>query len=57
MQRALKGKKMRARELAEAVLAMGYRTTSTQFPKIVHQQLNAPGSRFKRLSRGLYTVK
>ncbi len=52
----LKGKVLSVTELAEAVQADGYRTTSPNFRTIVNQAL-LKDDRFKRVSRGRYTVK
>ena len=52
----LKGKTLSVTELAEAVQQEGYRTTSPNFRTIVNQAL-LKDDRFKRVSRGKYTVK
>ena len=53
----LKGKKsMSVAEAAEAVLASGYKTTSSAFKSIVNQTL-IRDKRFKSVSRGQYALK
>ena len=52
----LKGKVLSVTELAEAVQQDGYKTTSPNFRTIVNQAL-LRDDRFKRVSRGKYTVK
>ena len=52
----LKGKVLSVTELAEAVQQDGYKTTSPNFRTIVNQAL-LKDDRFKRVSRGKYTVK
>ncbi len=52
----LKGKILSVTELAEAVQKDGYKTTSPNFRTIVNQAL-LKDDRFKRVSRGKYTVK
>lgn len=52
----LDGKTMSVTDVAEAVQKAGYITTSPSFRTIVNQTLINTG-RFKRVERGLYTVK
>ena len=56
MASVLSGKTMGVTELSEAVQKAGYRTTSPNFRTIVNQTL-IKDKRFKRVERGLYTVK
>lgn len=53
----LKGKQMGVSELADAVRANGYKTTSPNFRTIVNQALINNTNRFKRVERGRYTAK
>lgn len=52
----LDGKTMSVRKLTDEVQRQGYATTSPNFRTIVNQTL-LKDSRFKRVSRGQYTVK
>ncbi|MCA9310162.1 MAG: hypothetical protein KDA21_03095, partial [Phycisphaerales bacterium] len=54
--KVLKGKTMGVTEVAQAVQAAGYKTTSPNFRTIVNQAL-LKDERFERVSRGRYTVK
>jgi len=56
MESVLTGKTMGVTELSEAVQKAGYRTMSPNFRTIVNQTL-IKDKRFKRVERGLYTVK
>ena len=56
MAKVLKNKTMSVTELAQAVQDAGYVTTSANFRVIVNQTL-LKDKRFKRISRGQYTVK
>ena len=51
------GKPMRVAEIAQAVQAAGYRSTSANFRGIVNQALIKEKKRFTSPSRGLYTAK
>ena len=57
MHRVLNGTELTVTELAEAVQAAGYVTTSPNFRTIVNQTLIKYPKLFKRVSRGLYTAK
>lgn len=52
----LQGKEMSVTEVAESVVAAGYKTSSANFRTIVNQTL-LKDSRFKKVSRGRYTAK
>ncbi|GJM18299.1 MAG: hypothetical protein DHS20C14_05120 [Phycisphaeraceae bacterium] len=52
----LKGKTMGVSEVADAVLAAGYRTSAANFRTIVNQTL-LRDKRIKKISRGQYTAK
>ena len=52
----LKGQKLSVTQLAEAVQSAGYKTTSPNFRTIVNQTLIKDPKRFKKVSRGIYTV-
>ncbi|MEQ8768871.1 MAG: hypothetical protein RIB60_00025 [Phycisphaerales bacterium] len=52
----LKGKTMGVSEVADAVLASGYRTSAANFRTIVNQTL-LRDKRIKKISRGQYTAK
>lgn len=56
MHRVLNGTELTVTELAEAVQAAGYVTTSPNFRTIVNQTL-IKDARFKKVSRGQYTSK
>jgi hypothetical protein len=49
------GGSMRARDLADAVLAAGYRTKDKNFPKAVAVALSTD-KQFRRVSRGVYKL-
>lgn len=53
---SLSGKEMGVTQVAEAVQAAGYRTSSPNFRTIVNQTL-IKDKRIKRVARGLYTAK
>jgi hypothetical protein len=57
MQSVLKNSEMSVTDLAGAVQAAGYVTTSPNFRTIVNQTLIKRKDMFKRVSRGLYTAK
>lgn len=57
MHRVLQSTELTVTELAEAVQAAGYVTTSPNFRTIVNQTLIKYPKMFKRVSRGLYTAK
>lgn len=57
MQTVLKNSEMSVTDLAAAVQASGYITTSPNFRTIVNQTLIKRKDLFKRVSRGLYTAK
>jgi hypothetical protein len=57
MHRVLNGTELTVTELAEAVQAAGYVTTSPNFRTIVNQALIKYPKMFKRISRGVYTAK
>lgn len=57
MHRVLTGTELTVTELAEAVQAAGYVTTSPNFRTIVNQTLIKYPKMFKRISRGVYTAK
>ena len=52
----LKGKTMGVSEVADAVLASGYRTSAANFRTIVNQTL-LRDKRIKKIARGQYTAK
>ncbi len=52
----LKGRKLSVTELSEAVQRAGYKTVSPNFRTIVNQTLIKDPKRFKKVSRGVYTV-
>ena len=54
---ALQDKKMNCAEMADAVLETGYATKSKNFPHVVSQCIKKHRSRFRRVSRGVYTVR
>ena len=56
MQQVLKGKTMGVSELADAVRAAGYVTTSRTFNTIVNQTL-IKSDKFKKIAHGRYTTK
>lgn len=53
----LKGRQLTVTELAEEVQRAGYRTSSPNFRTIVNQTLIKDPKRFKKVSRGVYTVE
>ncbi|MBT8485572.1 MAG: hypothetical protein HKO59_07155 [Phycisphaerales bacterium] len=57
LRKILTDRTMSVSEMAEAVQAAGYRTTSPNFRTIVNQTLIGNPKVFKRVSRGKYTVK
>ena len=57
MHRVLTGTELTVTELAEAVQAAGYVTTSTNFRTIVNQTLIKEKKKFKRVARGQYTAR
>lgn len=57
MHRVLTNTELTVTELAEAVQAAGYVTTSPNFRTIVNQTLIKYPKMFKRVSRGVYTSK
>ncbi len=57
MAEVMKGKELRVKEIAEAVLASGYQSNSANFTTIVSQALGREDKRFKKISRGVYTAK
>jgi len=52
----LKGRELSVTELTEAVQKAGYKTSSPNFRTIVNQTLIKDPKRFKKVSRGVYTV-
>jgi hypothetical protein len=52
----LKGRKLSVTELTQEVQRAGYRTSSPNFRTIVNQTLIKDPKRFKKVSRGVYTV-
>jgi hypothetical protein len=52
----LRGRKLSVTDLTEEVQKAGYRTSSPNFRTIVNQTLIKDPKRFKRVSRGVYTV-
>jgi hypothetical protein len=56
MQKVLRGKTMGVSEVADAVRASGYVTTSPNFRVIVNQTFIKHKKIFKRIGRGQYTV-
>ncbi|MGP1273280.1 MAG: hypothetical protein ACTS22_08090 [Phycisphaerales bacterium] len=57
MHAVLTGAEMSVTQLADAVQAAGYITTSPNFRTIVNQTLINNKNKFKRVSRGVYTAK
>jgi hypothetical protein len=57
MAAVMKGKELRVRDIADAVLASGYRSSSANFTTIVSQALGRETKTFKKVSRGVYTAK
>lgn len=57
LQQVLKDKTMGVSEVAEAVQAAGYRTSSPNFRTIVNQALLAKKDLFRKVARGQYTAK
>ena len=53
----MRGKQMGVSEIAEAVQAAGYKTSSANFRTIVNQALIRETDLFKKVSRGVYTAK
>ena len=56
MAAVMKGSEMGIREIADAVLASGYQSSSNNFTTIITQALGRD-DRFKKVSRGVYTTK
>lgn len=56
MAAVMKGSEMGIREIADAVLASGYQSSSANFTTIISQALGRD-KRFKKVSRGVYTAK
>lgn len=57
LSQVLKGKTMGVSEVADAVQAAGYRTTSDNFRTIVNQALITNPKVFRKVARGQYTAK
>lgn len=57
IRQVLDGKTMGVNEIADAVQQAGYISTSPAFRTIVNQTLINNSSKFKRISRGQYSVK
>ena len=57
MVEVMRGKQMGVSEIAEAVQAAGYKTSSANFRTIVNQALIRETDLFKKVSRGVYTAK
>lgn len=55
LHKLLQGKEMSVTEAAEAVQQAGYQTSAANFRTIVNQTLIKFRSRFKKVSRGVYT--
>jgi hypothetical protein len=56
LQKAVTGKTLGVSQAVDAVLAMGYVTTSPIFRLMVNQALNRHRDKFKKVSRGRYTA-
>ena len=54
---ALRGKTLSVAEVADAVQRAGYKTASANFRTIVNGALLKEKSKFRKVSRGLYTAK
>ena len=57
MVEVMRGTELRVKDIADAVLASGYQSSSANFTTIVSQALGRESKLFKKVSRGVYTAK